>query len=141
MTSLIRVTHTGEKHGLIQTLPNAVPFDDFKNAAPEIKEKLKKKKKDDEKLVKVRYINHEEQETGRFEQPYVTHGQPIQIWRLIHGHEYMMPMGFVNQINELRKPVRTDLQEVDGKHINDNGAPLTKEGIKRVHEVVPAGFN
>ena len=141
MTSLIRVTHTGEMHGMIQQLPNAVPYDEFKNAAPEIKEKLKKKKKDDEKLVKVRYINHEEQERGRFEQPYVAPGQPIQIWRLIHDQEYLMPLGFVKQINDLRKPIRSDLQNVDGKDVNSDGTPISRDSVKRTHELVAVGFN
>lgn len=138
--ALTLVNAMGEQHGLLASLPNSVPFDDFKNYAPELREKLRKEKKENDRLVKVRYINHQEQARGRFEQPYVTPGEPIQIWRLIHDHEYTLPYGFVKQINDLRGVQREGLQSVDGKEVQNSGAPIQRDKPMRIHECVPVSF-
>lgn len=141
MVQLVQVTAWGEEHGLISTLPNAVPFDDFKNIDPANKEKMRKQKKEDERMVKVRYINHEEGSQGRFRQPYVKYaGEPIQMYNLIHDYEYTLPLGFVNEINEMKAVEREGLQSVDGRDISNDGAPLKKDRFKRVHECFPIGF-
>lgn len=141
MVQVVRATACGEEHGLIGTLPNAVAFDDFKNISPEHKEKMRKQKKEDERMVKVRYINHEEQERGRYKQPYVKYaGEPIHIYNLIHDEEYSLPLGLVNEINDMKSVQREGLQSVDGKEINGSGEPLKKDKFKRVHECVPVGF-
>ena len=57
MVSVVRCTASGEQHGLVNTLTNSVPFDDFKNMAPNIKAKAEKEKKEDARLVKVEYKN------------------------------------------------------------------------------------
>ena len=135
------VTAWGEEHGLINTYPNACPNDDFKHAEPSIKESLKKLKKDDSKMVKARYINHEEGKQGRLQKPYCKYaGEPIQQFRLIHDYEYTLPLGFVNEVNSTRVPVREGLQMVDGKEINSNGSPADRDSVKRHHELVPVGF-
>lgn len=139
--TLLQVTSWGEEHGLIATFPNSVKFDDFKHVAPEIKEKLKKKKKDDERMVKCRYINHQEKELGRYKQPYVKYaGEPIRMYNLIHNHEYTLPMGLIDSINEMETPVREGLQSVGGKDVNTDGTPLSKDRKEKIHEVIPVGF-
>lgn len=138
---ILQATAAGETHGLIGTLPNSVPFDDFKNMKPADAEKMRKQKKEDEKLVKARYINHQEKHLGRLEKPYCKYaGDPIQTYRLIHDHEYMLPLGFVNEVNDYRLPVREGLQSVDGKEISANGEPLKSDRFERVHELVPVSF-
>ena len=44
--ALLMATASGEQHGLINTLTNSVPFDDFKSMTPANKAKLEKEKKE-----------------------------------------------------------------------------------------------
>lgn len=82
---LMLSTASGEAHGLINTLTNSVPFDEFKNMKPEHKKDLEKQKKEDARLVKAEYMNSR----GRHERltkPYCKYaGDPIQIWHFIPG--------------------------------------------------------
>ena len=135
-----QVTAWGEEHGLIATYPNAVPNNDFQYADPSIKESLKKLKKEDSKLVKVRYINHLEKSRGRFKQPYCKYaGEAIQQYNLIHDHEYTLPLGLVKDVNAMRMPIREGLQSVDGKDVK-GGSPLTRDSEDRIHEFVNTSF-
>ncbi len=140
--NLLKVTASGEQHGLINTLSNSVPFDDFKNMRPDVKAKCEKEKKEDARLVKVKYHNargkHE-----RLTKPYCRWaGDPIQQWHLIPGYEYEVPYGFVKEVNEEQGEIkkRSGLVSIDGKDLND-GAPLDKdEKGERVHMLFPAEF-
>lgn len=140
MVKLALCTASGEQHGLINTLPNAVPYDDFSKMTPENKAKCQKEMKEDAKLVKARYINrrgkHERLEKAYCRWP----GEPIQMWKLIPEYEYSLPMGFIKEVNESRMPVRADLQSVDGVDVNKNGTPLGKDEFEIIHELVPTGF-
>lgn len=136
-------TAGGEEHGLINTLTNSVPFDDFKNMTPANKEKLKKEKKEDDKIVKVEYINSRGKHE-RLTKPYCRYaGDPIQIYHLIPGKIYELPMGFVKEVNDpLKKiPKRSGLVSVNGESINADESPLSRdqEG-EQIHRLVPAGF-
>lgn len=126
MGHVVTYTASGEAHGLINVLTNSVPFDDFKNMTPEMKAKCQKEKKEDARIVKVKYHNtrgrHE-----RLSKPYCRwSGDPIQQWHLIPGHSYEVPVGFVKEVNEIKVPQRSGLVSVDGKDLN-NGAPLDKD--------------
>lgn len=139
---VLLATAAGEQHGLINTLTNSVSFDDFKNMTPPHKAHCEKEKKDDSRIVKARYINHQ----GRHERltkPYCRWaGQSIQIWHLIPGYEYDLPYGFIKEVNGVKPPpVRSGLQEIDGKAVTESGAPTEKDmpGY-RVHELVPVAF-
>jgi hypothetical protein len=143
MTSLLRATASGEQHGLINTLTNSVVFDDFKHMAPHIKAKLEKEKKEDAKIVKVEYLNSR----GRHERltkPYCRYsGDPINVWHMIPGQVYDVPMGFVKEVNENegKRVKRSGLLEVDGKNATESGAPLDKDTpADWLHRLVPAGF-
>lgn len=134
-------TKSGELHGLINVLSNSVVFDDFKHMAPAAKAKVQKEQKEDSRMVKVKYHNtrgkHE-----RLTKPYCRYaGDPIQIWHLIPGYVYEVPMGFVKEVNGVKMPVRSGLLEVDGKKINEDGSPLSKdlEG-DQIHLLYPATF-
>lgn len=139
--TLSMYTTTGEQHGIINTLTNSVPFDDFKHMTPENKEKFKKEKKEDSRLVKVKYINTK----GRHERltkPYCRwSGDSIIIYHLIPNYVYTVPMGFVKEVNEIEMPKRSGLVSVDGSNINNDGSPIDKDQKgEQVHMLVPADF-
>jgi len=140
MTTIAMATKTGELHGLLQTLPNSVPFDDFKKCEPETRTRLKKELENRKKIVKGRYINREN-ENERLEKAYCAgSGEPIQLWKLIPDYTYELPLGFVDEVNASGMPVRADLVSVDGKSINDDESPLNRDKPRRIHEIVPVGF-
>lgn len=141
MANVKMLTASGEEHGLINTLSNSVPFDDFKNMSPEMKEKCRKEKKEDARLVKVKYINtrgkHE-----RLSKPYCRWaGDPIQQWHLIPGHVYEVPMGFVKEVNEIKVPRRSGLVSMDGEPLKKDESPLDKDQDgEQLHMLVSATF-
>lgn len=141
MTTLTLCTAGGEQHGLINTLTNSVPFDDFKSYKAEHKEFLKKEKKEDDRLVKVEYLNSR----GRHERltkPYCRYaGDPIKVYHLIPGKVYELPMGFVKEVNGLKTIVRSELVKGD-KDLEGTGAPSGKDQEGEwLHKLVAAGFN
>lgn len=138
---LLQSTASGELHGLINTLTNSVPFDDFKSMTPANKAKLEKEKKEDGRLVKAEYINR----TGRHERlikPYCRYaGEPILIFNFIPGRVYEVPYGLVKEVNAVRMPKRSGLMEVDGEKITASGAPLEKdEEGDWIHKFLPLTF-
>lgn len=143
MSKLLRATASGEQHGLINTLTNHVPFDDFKGMSPSAKAKMEKEKKEDARLVKAEYMNNR----GRHERltkPYCKYaGDPIQIWHFIPGYVYEVPLGLVNEVNDACKHLkkRSGLVSVDGEQVNKDGTPLEedKDG-EWLHRFVGVGF-
>lgn len=140
---LMMATANGELHGLINTLTNSVPFDDFKNMKPEHKKELEKQKKEDSRLVKAEYMNSR----GRHERltkPYCRYaGDPISIWHFIPGKTYEVPMGLINEVNDSTKhiPKRSGLVSVDGESLNKDESPLDKDRDGEwLHKMVPVSF-
>ena len=138
------LTQHGEQHGLINTLTNSVPFDDFKHMQPNVKKEVEKQKKEDAKIVRAEYMNSR----GRHERltkPYCRYaGDPIQIYHLIPGYVYELPMGFINEVNDKNKIMkkRADLLSLDDKEVQKNGSPLQKdEDGDWLHRLVPVGFS
>lgn len=136
-------TGSGEMHGLINTLTNSVPFDDFKSMKPEHKKELEKQKKEDARLVKAEYMNSR----GRHERltkPYCKYaGDPIQIWHFIPGKVYEVPLGLVNEVNDKNKIMkqRSGLLSVDGDNVTRSGAPLSEDQEGEwLHRFVASGF-
>ena len=136
-------TAGGEQHGLINTLTNCVPFDDFKHMTPENKKEMEAQKKRDARVVKAEYMNSR----GRHERltkPYCRYaGDPISIYHLIPGKVYDLPVGFIDEVNDKNKIMkkREGLLEVDGKPVTRNEAPLGKdEDGEWLHRLVPVGF-
>ena len=136
-------TASGDEHGLINTLTNSNEFNDFKHMDPKIKAKCEKEKKEDSRIVKVEYMNargrHE-----RLTKPYCRWaGDPIQIWHLIPGKVYEVPMGFVKEVNDENKHMkqRSGLVSIDGESIKKDESPLEKdqEGTW-LHKLVPVAF-
>ncbi len=140
---ITQVTAGGEMHGLINTLTNSVPFDDFKNFTPENKAKLQKQKKEDARVVKAEYMNsrgmHE-----RLTKPYCKYaGDPIGIYHLIPGRTYELPLGFINEVNDSSKyiPKRAGLLAVDGESVRGDDRPLEADQQGTwLHKLVPAAF-
>lgn len=133
-------TASGEEHGLMGTLPNSVPFDDFKAMSPENKEKCRKELAHKKKIVKARYINYQSQ-NDRLEKPYcVGAGEPIQLWKFIPNYTYDLPLGLVEEVNSAYTVQRADLVSVDGADMNRDASPTTKDKEIRIHEFVPISF-
>lgn len=140
---LTQVTASGEMHGLINTLTNSCEDNGFKHMKPEVKAKLEKEKKEDARLVKAEYLNSR----GRHERltkPYCRYaGDPLQIWHLIPGKVYELPLGFVNEVNDETKyvPKRSGLLSVDGSPVKKDESPLDKdEKGEWLHRLVAVGF-
>src|SRR5271167_4700794 len=94
------VTERGEKHGLMNTVGNSVPDDDFKRFAEKDRESMKKLRAKEEEYVKARYLNSRgKNETC--EKPYMRWaGQPITTWKFLHNHVYTVPKGLVDEVNK-----------------------------------------
>ncbi len=141
--TLLMATTSGEQHGLVNTLTNSVPFDDFKNFTPTNKSKLEKEKKEDSRLVKAEYLNSR----GRHERltkAYCRYsGDPIQIWHFIPGKTYEVPFGLVKEVNDKTKvlPKRSGLVSIDGNDLKKDASPLDKdEEGEWLHRFTPVGF-
>jgi hypothetical protein len=134
-------TASGEAHGLINILTNSVENNDFKHMKPDVKVKLEKEKKEDSRVVKAEYLNSRGKHE-RLTKPYCRYaGDPIQIWHLIPGRVYEIPMGFIKEVNGNRMPKRSGLLEVDGEKVTKDGSPLAKdEEGEWIHKLIPVGF-
>lgn len=140
---LAMATASGEMHGLINTLTNNVPFDDFKAMKPEHKKELEKQKKDDSRLVKAQYLNSRGKHE-RLTKPYCRYaGDPIQVYHLIPGKVYELPYGFVKEVNDQNKimPKRSGLVSLDGDNVRKDGSPTDRdEDGDWLHKLIPEGF-
>lgn len=131
---MLLMTAGGEQHGLVNVIPNSVKTENLEHMKPEMKAKVEKQKKEDNRMVKARYINYR----GPFERldkPYVKYGgDPIRMYHLIPGETYELPMGFVNEVNEFKLPPNRGERIEDGKYISQDTKP------DRIHELVPISF-
>lgn len=144
MAQLTLATASGEMHGLINTLTNSVPFDEFKNMKPEHKKEMERMKKEDSKIVKAEYMNSR----GRHERltkPYCKYsGDPITIWHFIPGKVYDVPLGLVKEVNDKNKIMkqRSGLISIDGNSVTKNDEPLNADQDGTwLHKFVAAGFD
>ena len=134
MSQIIMVTENGEQHGLINSLPNSVADDGFKDMKPDLKAKAEKQRKEDSRMVKARYINHRGMHE-RLDKPYMKYaGDPIRIYHLIPGYSYELPKGLVDEINSSRGLEQRSDRVVDDKVIGKDQAPL------KIHELVPVSW-
>lgn len=125
--NIIQTTASGEMHGLIDTRTNSVEFNDFKYMSPKTKADLEKQRKEDNKLVKVEYVNRKGNHE-RLDKPYCRYaGDPILIYHLIPGKQYEVPAGMVKEVNSMKKVKRSGLLEVDGEKVTKDGSPLDKD--------------
>jgi len=90
----------GEEHGLIKTLPNSDHDASFKNLNPKLKEKCKKQREEDSRVVKARYLHRKDIQHGQLYKSYCAWGgDQIQQWRFLSGEEYEVPIGLINEVN------------------------------------------
>ena len=132
---LEKVSSSGEKHGRINVVANSVPDNDFKHMKPETKAKAEKKKADEQRLFKARYMNHRGNHE-RLTRPYMRWaGEPIETWHFIPGEVYDVWKGLVDEVNGNPGLVqRSDLCDA-------NGVPMPKDkGAFKIHEFVPCSF-
>jgi hypothetical protein len=121
MTQLTLVTATGEEHGLIKKYANSVQNDGFQHMSPEYKAEAQKKKKDEARIVKARYINSRGKHE-RLTMPFcLGGGEPIQMWHFIPGFTYDVPAGLVKTVNAKRPIIR------EGKCDENGENPSTKD--------------
>ncbi len=131
--NLVKVTAGGEQHGLVNSIGNSVPFDDFKHMSEPAREKARKMKKEDNKIVKATYINLKSN-TKRLDKQYCRWaGDDIQQYHLIPGESYDVPMGFVNEVNSAGLKVRGE-KEVNGEITKKDG------GMEQEYKMVAASF-
>lgn len=131
--TLTMCTATGEQHGLINTLANSCKDNGFSHMTPEMKAKCEKQRKEDNRKVKARYINHRGKHE-RLTKPYCRWaGDPIQIWHLIPEQVYELPMGLINEVNSSGLNRRS---KEDGPK---DGVGIV-EGKDKIHELVPASW-
>lgn len=140
---LTLVTGGGEMHGLINTLTNYVPYDEFKHMKPEHKKELESQKKEDAKIVKAEYLNSRGR-NERLTKAYCKYaGDPIQIWHFIPGKTYDVPLGLVKEVNDKNKVMkrRAGLISQDGENIQQTGAPIEEDQEGEwLHKFVASGF-
>ena len=128
-------TEAGEVHGLINELPNSNRGTGFEHMKPEHKKEMEAKKKESKRMVKARYINHRGP-NERLESNYCEFsGEPIKCYRLIPGHTYELPRGFVDQVNNFGKIANRKSIEEPGDHHSTEERPQTQ-----LHELVPVEF-
>lgn len=132
----LMVTERGEQHGLINSLANSCADKGFSHMKPEDQKKAEALRKEESKIVKARYINHNGNHE-RLTKPYMRWaGDPIRMFHLIPGYTYELPYGFVKEINDPNKtmPIRSEI-------LDSKGIPTVKDNVgKRIHELVPIGF-
>jgi hypothetical protein len=130
---MLLCTEQGEQHGLINQYPNSNSGDGTEFMSEKVKKELLSQKKEDEKSVKARYINHRGP-NERLEANYCKYsGTPVRCYRLIPGHTYELPKGFVNQVNESFLTERSKMDE--------DRTPVGKSmGTTKIHELVPISF-
>ena len=138
---VVQYTQSGEAHGLVDVYTNSCEFNDFKHFTPQNKAKLEKERKEDSRLVEMEYVNRKGMHE-RLDKHYVRHaGDRIEKWHLIPGRKYIVPMGLVKEINELKQIQRSDLLEVDGSKVNANGSPLVSDReAEWEHRLIPCKY-
>jgi predicted metal-dependent hydrolase len=133
---LTQRTRNGIEHGLINTVANSVPDNQFKRFAEKDRVWLEKQKKEDEKLVYKRYLHADGEKEGAaiewLQRPYYKYeGQPITTWRFIHDNCYWIPKGLCDEVNQ--QPALPKRSEI----LDANGVPTKEEGkAKKIHRFV-----
>lgn len=110
-----QVTSTGREHGLINVRSNAVNDSDGKRFKEKDREAMKKKRAYESEMVKVRYVNTKGKSDG-FPKPYCRwDGDPILTYLFLPNHEYEIPRGLANEVNEHKEYQRSGLLDATGK--------------------------
>lgn len=134
--SLTLVNKNGLEHGLINTIGNSVADDGMKRFSEKDRPAMEKKKKESERIVKAQYLN-KDGVNERLERPYMMWaGQPITMWRFLHGEIYEVPKGLVDDVNDPNKRTRKRSGLLDTKGLTLE----TDQYDEPLHRFVPVGF-
>lgn len=130
------VTDSGEVHGLIKSVGNSVHGKgNLEHMTGSNKEKAEKLRKEEQKIIKARYINYQG-ESERLDKTYMRWaGDPIESYHFIPNHVYEVPFGLVKEVNANQGlKVRSEV-------LDKNGEPSVNEKkSKKIHEFVPVDF-
>lgn len=131
MSSLTQKLPNGEEHGLVNTIGNSVPDSGFKRFAEKDRAAMEKEKLESSKIVKRMYLNSR-QGKETLERPYMKYeGQPITLWKFIHGHTYDVPKGLADEVN--KQPALAKRSEI----VDSNGTPTAQDGQgEKLHRLV-----
>jgi len=129
------VTRSGEKHGIINRVANSVKENPNRFAEKD-RVKMKSLREEDERIVKVRYMNYRGA-NERLSTPYCKwEGSHIDSWHFIPDCEYEVPMGLVKQVNDPSKRLARRSEVLDTR-----GIPTKVDGsAERIHELLPISF-
>ena len=132
LKELKKITKGGVEHGYIKSVANSVSSPDPKGMDEKTKIIFNKKREDDGKIIRARYINHRSS-TERLELSYAKYpGDQITSWRFLSGEVYDLPAGLVAEINSPDKCLAKRSEILD-----QNGTPTQKDGQgEREHEFV-----
>lgn len=141
MAHVVQYTQSGEAHGLVDVFTNSVPFDDFKSMKPATAEKCRKEREEDNKKVKVRYINKKGNHE-RLDKHYCRWaGDQIEKWHLIPNQIYEVPYGLVKEVNGMKQAQRSGLVSIDGNPMKRDESPIERDQIEDgEHMLVPVEF-
>lgn len=116
-------TSSGEEHGLVKVTGNSVQDSDFKRFKEKDRSTMESLRKDESKLIKVRYINTK----GANERLSLTYcrwdGDPLLSYNFIPNSEYEIPKGLIKQINEKKNHRRSGL-------LDSKGSPLAADQME-----------
>lgn len=102
-------TASGEEHGLIKVVANSVPNSEGKRFKEKDRVSMQKLRDEQSRMVKVQYINTRGTEQ-RLTLPYMLwDGDPILTYNFIPEHEYEIPQGLKDLVNQKKKQKRSDL--------------------------------
>jgi len=125
---------TGEEHGLVNQLANSNTGDPLKAFKGDDKVKAEKAYKEDNRIVKARYLN-KRGPNERLDKHYCRwSGDPMQIWHCIPNEVYEVPLGLVNEINQTELVQRSEVLDASGQPTKMEGQSL------KIHEFVPISF-
>lgn len=134
MSAQPMVTEWGEEHGLISEVGNSVPDDGMKRFAEKDRAAMEKLKKEQSRMVKVKYINYRGQNERLDKMDCRWAGEKIRKYHLIPGFTYEVPMGMVEEVNRCGKPKRSQI-------LDQQGVPTKVDGVvEKIHELVSINF-
>lgn len=125
-TEVTYTTGTGETHGFIDSVSNAVADHGFKNMSEPNRRDMLAKKRRALEPVNYTYYHLKNPKNGKIEFWYGADwpGEPQRKFKLLNGHTYRLPRGAKDKLDELGAPQRSGL-------IGTDGHPLAVDGPKQ----------
>lgn len=127
-------TDQGLEHGFIDKLANSVEDHGFKHMSEPNRKHMIAEKARCLKPVKFQYLHMRNQENGKWEGYYGADwpGEPLRGYRLLHGHEYVLPQGLKDKVDEMGSPKRSGLIDTNGQELMQDGKKEKTHMLVRV---------